>query len=238
MRKNPTQEAGEHLMTILHDTQHTKDRKDLTNMVFITGNSGSGKDTQAKKLITWWEEQKIGNKKNFVSIATGDLFREAKENYPDAFLVQRSSEISLTKRQPSLMPLIMSAQKLFEIKKHPRQLVVINGSPRSVDELGYWAQLIADGCLPLAHIIAIDVPEDECIRRLMERGRSDSNTEELAREKTEWFNDVKLVYDVMISYQFVQNFIKLHRVDGTGTEEEVSGRICDLITKLGMLDYQ
>ena len=81
-------------------------------------------------------------------------------------------------------------------------------------------------------MLALDVEEDELVKRLLLRGkdsgRPDDNNEEIIRNRISVYNDQTAV--VAEYYEAKGHFKK---INGVGSVEEIFDKICDAVDNLG-----
>jgi adenylate kinase len=137
--------------------------------VTLLGPPGSGKGTQAKRL-----RDRLG----FEVLSTGDLLRKARDAGSD---LGRAAAGFMDRG--ALVPdeLIVSAIE-DAIGYRGDRPIVLDGFPRNVSQARALDRAL--GSRGLDSAILIDVPDDEVVRRILNRhqGRSD-DTEETARER-------------------------------------------------------
>jgi adenylate kinase len=170
--------------------------------VTLLGPPGSGKGTQAARL-----RDQLG----FVALSTGDLLREARRAGTD--LGRRAAPYM---DRGELVPneLISAAIEDAIGSLGPRP-IVLDGFPRTVSQ----AQALdrALGSRGLDSAILIDVPDEEVVRRILDRhqGRSD-DTEETARERLRVYHRDT---EPLVAYYNERGLLR--RVDGTRDADAV-----------------
>ena len=141
----------------------------MTVTVTLLGPPGSGKGTQATRL-----RDRVG----FEVLSTGDLLRAARD--ADSDLGRSAAEFM---DRGELVPdeLIVATVE-DAIRRRGDRPIVLDGFPRTVSQARALDSDLATRRLDSA--ILIDVPDDEVVRRILNRrqGRSD-DTEETARER-------------------------------------------------------
>ena len=137
--------------------------------VALLGPPGSGKGTQATRL-----HDRLG----FEVLSTGDLLRTARDAGSD---LGRSAAEFMDRGELVPDDLIVSAIG-DAIADRGNRPVVLDGFPRNVSQARALDRVLGNRGLDSA--ILIDVPDDEVVRRIVNRrqGRSD-DTEETARER-------------------------------------------------------
>src|SRR6056297_604933 len=179
--------------------------------IVLFGPPGSGKGTQAEKLI---------DKYNLVHISTGDLLRS-----------EVSAETDLGKEAKSIMDkgdlvpdkivIGMIQKKLEEHKEGPG--FIFDGFPRTVEQARELRKALTDYDERVTMVISLQVPREELVKRLLKRGeesgRSDDNEETI--------NNRIDVYDrqtVPVTYYYE----KMHKhvpINGVGTIDQIFKRI-------------
>ena len=137
--------------------------------VTLLGPPGCGKGTQAKRL-----RGRLG----FEVLSTGDLLREAREAGSD---LGRSAAAFMDRGELVPDHLIVATVE-DAIRRREDRPIVLDGFPRTVSQARALDRDLPSRRLDAA--ILIDVPDDEVVRRILDRrqGRSD-DTEETARER-------------------------------------------------------
>ena len=73
-----------------------------------------------------------------------------------------------------------------------KEVVIVNGSPRSDKELKLWCDLIQSGHVPPARIIHLDVTDEACRTRLKNRpGRPDTEDDATRETKLAWYKPIR-----------------------------------------------
>ncbi len=188
--------------------------------IIICGAPGSGKGTQSAL---------IKDKYNLLHLSTGDLLRAEIAAKSE---LGRIAEGYIANGQ--LVPdemIINILDKAIEEKEAAAQYngLILDGFPRTVAQAEALEGLMQKRNKDLSVLLDLTVEEDELIDRLIKRGqtsgRSDDNLETIKKrldvyhEKTEPVND------------FYKKQNKYVSVEGTGTIEEIFGRICEVLNK-------
>jgi adenylate kinase len=137
--------------------------------VTLLGPPGSGKGTQARRL-----RDRLG----FEVLSTGELLRAAREARSDLGLA--AAEFM---DRGELVPDDVIGYVIDEaIRDRSDRPIVLDGFPRNVSQARALDRALGSHGLDLA--ILIDVPDEEVVRRILNRhqGRSD-DTEQTARER-------------------------------------------------------
>jgi adenylate kinase len=144
--------------------------------ILIVGPPGAGKGTQAAALSA-----ELG----VAHISTGDLFRAH---------VERQSEIGRQVEQyldagalvPDEVTNAMVAQRLTE--DVCRAGFLLDGFPRTVGQAEVLENLLRDRECEIDTVLALEIPEEQVVQRLLARGRSD-DTEDVIRHRQQLYRE-------------------------------------------------
>ena len=189
----------------------------MINLILF-GPPGSGKGTQAAKLVEKYE---------LLHISTGDLFRyEMGNNTP---LGQKAkSYIEKGELVPDEVTVGMLRNKVdanLDVEGY-----IFDGFPRTVPQADELDNLLAENGNEVTLLLMLDVPDDELVKRLLLRGetsgRADDIDEAIIRNRIEVYkNETTPVFD------YYAEKGKATKVHGVGTIEEIFGRLCAEIDK-------
>lgn len=177
-------------------------------MIILMGLAGSGKSTQGKILA----EELDG-----VWLSAGQVLRDTDD--AEIHAIQERGDLvpdSIT------IPLVFEAiQKIKESEKP----IILDGFPRNTAQAKWMADNLAT---EIEAVIWIEVPKDELIERIKARGRADDQTIEAVRER------FRLVEQNICSICAIlqEKKVKITKISGLGTVEEVSDRLKELVKKL------
>lgn len=181
--------------------------------LILFGPPGSGKGTQSEKLIA-----KYGLK----HLSTGDLLRN-----------EICSQTTLGKEAQNFMDkghlvpdevvIGMISSALDENREAKGFL--FDGFPRTSAQAKALDELLKLKKAPIAAMLALDVSEEELVKRLLKRGetsgRSDDNNESVIRARIiEYQNKTAVVAD------YYKQFNKVVMVKGEGTIDNIFERLC------------
>jgi adenylate kinase len=146
--------------------------------LLIVGPPGAGKGTQSARLTTAF---------GIPAIATGDIFRANIKNQTE--LGQKvSAIINAGDYVPDSLTNELVASRLTE--DDARQGFLLDGYPRTLDQLGFLDGVLADEGTALDAVIQLVVDPTEVVSRLLKRaheeGRSD-DTEDTIRHRQELY---------------------------------------------------
>ncbi len=190
----------------------------MTNLILF-GPPGSGKGTQAAKLVA---------KYGLLHISTGDLFRyNLKNNTP---LGQEAKKyIDKGDLVPDSVTIKMLKEKVDENKNVNGY--IFDGFPRTIPQAEALNILLGEENTSIAALIALDVDDEEIVKRLLERGktsgRADDTDEKIIRNRINVYkNETTPVYDY---YDETGHSMK---VKGVGSIDDIFARLCSEMDKL------
>ena len=186
--------------------------------VVLFGPPGSGKGTQAEKLI---EKYKL------VHISTGDLLRSEVAAQTD--LGKKAKEIMDKGELVSDAIVIgMISNKLKEHKDGTG--FIFDGFPRTVEQARELRKLLTDYDQRVSVVVSLEVEKQELITRLMKRGeetgRSDDNLETIT-------NRIEVYEKQTIPVTYYYDKMHKHApVDGLGKIDDIFSRVCEMVDKV------
>ena len=181
--------------------------------IILFGPPGSGKGTQAAKLV---------EKYNLLHISTGDLFRyEIGNNTPLG--MEAKSFMDNGQLVPDSITIGMLKNKVLANKEVAGY--IFDGFPRTIAQSEALDRLMEELGQEITSLIALEVDEDEIVSRLLNRGktsgRSDDNNEDIIRNRIAVYrNETTPVFD------YYAQFNKSVKIDGIGTIEEIFTALC------------
>jgi adenylate kinase len=188
----------------------------MLNLVLF-GPPGSGKGTQSKKLI-----EKYG----LIHLSTGDLLRSE---------IEQGTLLGLEAKKlmdagvlvPDEVVNGMISNKL-DANKDAKGFI-FDGFPRTIAQAEALDNLLESKNAPISGMIALEVPDDELERRLLERGkgsgRPDDANPEVIRRRIKEYNDKTAP---VAGFYKTQN--KYKSVNGVGSIGEIFGAVGAVIT--------
>lgn len=186
--------------------------------LILFGPPGSGKGTQSEKLIA-----KYGLK----HLSTGDLLRsEISRQTPLGKEAQSFMDKGQLVPDEVVIGMISSALDANPNAKG----FLFDGFPRTAAQAEALDKLLELKEAPIVVMLALEVSEDELIKRLLKRGetsgRSDDTNESVIKARiTEYHNKTAVVAE------YYKKFDKVEMVKGEGTIEEIFNRLCGEIDK-------
>lgn len=180
--------------------------------IVLFGAPGSGKGTQSPKLVETY---------GLVHLSTGDIFRANMKGGTDLGNLAKSyiDKGELVPDEVTIGMLESEVEKRSEAKGF-----IFDGFPRTVEQAKALDAFLASIKTEITLMLALKVPEEELVKRLLlrgkESGRADDANEEVIR------NRIKVYYQqtaIVASHYDAKN--KHVEVDGTGTVDEVFARL-------------
>jgi adenylate kinase len=187
----------------------------MLNLILF-GPPGSGKGTQAEKLV-----EKYG----LIHISTGDLFRYEMKN--DTELGLRAKEYmakgELVPDEVTVGMLRNRVEKSLDARGF-----IFDGFPRTIPQAEALDALLAEHGTSISGLVALDVPDEEIIDRILSRGKTsgrpdDNDTDIIKNRILVYRGETEPVYDYFDAHD------KSRTVNGLGTIEEIFDRLCSEI---------
>ena len=174
-------------------------------IVFI-GPPGAGKGTQAQRLIQAYR---------MAHLSTGDMLRAARDAETD---VGRQAEpyMSAGTLVPDDVIMAIIAQRLTE--PDCRQGYLLDGFPRTIVQAQALDALLAQQRTPLHAVLELQVAEEELLRRLAGRGRTDDNPEVIRQRLVAYRQQT----EPLLKYYAQRGLLR--SIDGLGTVDEIFAR--------------
>ncbi len=183
--------------------------------IVLFGPPGSGKGTQAEKLI---------EKYNLIHISTGDLLRS-----------EVAAQTELGKQAKAIMDkgeLVSDAIVIGMIRNKINENknasgFIFDGFPRTVEQARELRNILTHYNESISVVVSLEVGREELVKRLLNRGketgRSDDNMETINNRI-----DVYEHQTVPVTYYYDKS--KLHvPVDGIGSVDKIFERICKVV---------
>jgi len=186
--------------------------------IVLFGPPGSGKGTQAEKLI---------RKYGLIHMSTGDILREA---------ISKKTPLGVRAKEyldkGELVPdedVVNMVIKKLDAEKDPNGFI-FDGFPRTCGQARVLRNLLTDRNTRINVMIALEVQEEELINRLLKRGResgrSDDQLSVIKNRIAVYERDTYPVID------FYQKMRKYRSVNGVGTVDEIFQRIVEVIDQM------
>ena len=179
-------------------------------VVLLMGPPGAGKGTQATRVAV---------ARGLTKLSTGDMLR-----------AHVGAGTELGKRAKAIMDAgdlvpddVIVGMVRAEIEAADAVRFLFDGFPRTAAQAAALDALLADLGASVTAAVALEVPDDELVRRMLRRaeieGRSDDNETTIRNRMVVYHEQTKR----LLAYYAGQG--TLHRVDGVGAMGEVTQRI-------------
>jgi adenylate kinase len=189
----------------------------MINLILF-GPPGSGKGTQAAKLVAQYQ---------LVHISTGDLFRyEMTNNTP---LGQKAKAfMAAGQLVPDEVTIGMLKNKVVA---HPEAKgFIFDGFPRTIPQAEALDNLLESLDAPILQLISLDVNEEEIVQRILKRGldsgRSDDQNPAIIRNRIIEYREKTAPV-----FGFYEAQDKSVAISGMGKVEEIFDHVCEVINE-------
>lgn len=184
--------------------------------LILFGPPGSGKGTQSDKLVARY---------GLIHLSTGNLLREEIANQTPLGL-EAKSFMDKGRLVPDEVVIGM-VDAYFDKHKGARGFL-FDGFPRTAAQAEALDSLLAKKNTSIAAVLALDVTEEELVKRLLNRGktsgRSDDTNEAVIRNRFAVY--MQETTAVAVHYKAAGKFESIH---GEGTVDDIFGAICKAI---------
>lgn len=188
--------------------------------IILCGAPGCGKGTQAEFIVAHY---------GLTHLSTGQLMRSVAASGSElGNLID--SYISQGHLVPDDVTIRLLEEYIGQLPADTKGLI-FDGFPRTLNQAVQLERLMKRRGDTNAILIDINVPEDELIRRLLERGktsgRSDDSDISIIRERLAIYHDQTRPVD-----DYYELHDKYARIQGLGTISEIFGRISRILNKI------
>ena len=178
----------------------------------ILGRQGSGKGTQAERLVANYGP---------VHVSTGNMLRAAVAARTELGLQAKAlMEVGDLVGDDLINGIVAERLRGSDVVEHG---FLLDGYPRTPDQATALEGFLAEVGTPLDAAVNLDVPVDEVTARMVARGRAD-DTEEAIRRRLDLYESET---EPLLAW-FAQRGL-LDVVDGLADEETVFGRLRSVI---------
>lgn len=190
----------------------------MTNIVLF-GPPGAGKGTQAEVLKETY---------NLVHISTGDVFRYNIKNETTLGLLAKKYM-----DEGDLVPDEVTIDMLkAEVEKNPQANgFIFDGFPRTQSQAEALDAFLVEKGEQINGMVALEVPEDLLVERLLERGKTSGRTDDMDESKIRnRFNEYNTKTAVLKEFYQAQG--NYYGVNGVGSIEDITQRLSTVFDTL------
>jgi len=193
--------------------------------LILFGPPGSGKGTQSEKIVERFD---------LIHLSTGNLLRqEISEKTPLGLEAKNFMDKGQLVPDEVVIGMIDTC-----LVKHPdAKGFLFDGFPRTIAQAEALDKLLALKKTAISQVLALEVSEDELVRRLLERGktsgRSDDTDESIIRKR---FSVYKNETEPVAQHYAAQN--KFESIPGEGSIDEIFQSISNSIEKKNKVAVQ
>lgn len=185
--------------------------------IALFGPPGAGKGTQSEKLIARY---------GLFYISTGDMLR--KEIASGSDLGKKIDEIISAGHLVSDELIMRIIRKTLSENPHEKG-ILFDGFPRNLPQARLLEDLLDELHCPFFGVLSLDVPREELITRIVNRGKTshrNDDKEDVIVERLKEYEQKTLPVA-----RYFEEKGKYHVVDGTGTLDEIFERLVSQIEK-------
>lgn len=187
--------------------------------IILFGPPGSGKGTQAHKLVEQYQ---------LYHISTGDLFRSEIANKTPLGLkaLEYMNNGILVPDEITLGMLKNKVNSLHNVKG-----IIYDGFPRTIAQAESLDQMLNENHESINALIALEVDDNEVVKRIMNRGqssgRADDLNESIIRKRMDEYRS-----KTTSVFNYYSNYKKTYSVEGIGSIEDINSRLCEIMDAL------
>jgi adenylate kinase len=175
-------------------------------VILFFGPPGSGKSVQGQLLV---------ERNNWKWLSTGQMFRDSED--PEVLEKLKSGELiddELTNK------VVSQALQDVDTNNH----VILDGYPRNPTQAKWLEAHLPQHGREIRAAIVFETPQDELVRRLAGRGRTEDTPAVIQRRLEIYAKNTKPVLDY-----FANSGVQVIEIDGLGSVEEVHERIQEAV---------
>ncbi|NML68081.1 adenylate kinase [Hymenobacter sp. RP-2-7] len=186
--------------------------------IVLFGPPGAGKGTQSQKLIA---------KYHLVHLSTGDLLRAQ---------IAEGTELGLRAKKLMDEGLLVPDEVVIGMIGHALEKnkaaagFIFDGFPRTVAQAESLDKLLAGHSTGVASMVALEVGEEELVKRLLERGKTSGRTDDQDESRIRRRVQVYNTETAQVAGHYASQG-KFHSLNGIGEIEDIFGQISAIIDR-------
>ena len=183
----------------------------MARTIVLLGPPGSGKGTQAERLV----------EDGWATLSTGDLLRAARSQG-----TQLGEQASEYMDRGDLVPDDLIVALIGDVLEgRGDESIALDGFPRTVAQAEALDGILDGSGRDLSGVVLIDVPDDEVVERISHRGegREDDDPETVKERLRVYHGETEPLVD------FYESRGQLRRVDGAHAPDAVEARVREAI---------
>lgn len=184
--------------------------------IVLFGPPGCGKGTQSEKLISKYQ---------LVHLSTGDILRAEIANQTELGL-EAKKFMDKGELVPDSVVIGMIASKI-DANKNAKGFI-FDGFPRTTAQAEALDKMLAERNIPIKVMLSLEVPKDELVKRLLNRGltsgRADDQNPEIIENRIKEYNAKTAP---VIEYYKAQG--KYKPINGVGSIDHIFENLCKAI---------
>lgn len=186
--------------------------------IVIFGAPGSGKGTQSELLV---------KKYGFKHISTGDVLRAEIKQGTD---LGKTAQGYIDKGQLIPDDLMVSILASVYDGLGSAEGVIFDGFPRTIPQAEALKNMLAERGSEVDAMLELDVPDDELMRRLIDRGKTSGRADDNAETIKKRLQVYKEQTAPLMAWYEKEG--KRHAVQGVGSLDDIFKALCQVIDRL------
>ncbi|KAL9950428.1 hypothetical protein ACROYT_G042922 [Oculina patagonica] len=185
-------------------------------VIFVLGGPGAGKGTQCERIV-----KEFG----YIHLSAGDLLREERASGSE-----NGDLIESYIRDGKIVPVEITISLIEKaMDKNSVKKFLIDGFPRNEDNLQGWNRAM-EGKVDVKCVLFFECVEDECIKRIMERGKSSGRSDDNIESLRKRFHTYETQTMPIIEHYQKQGLVR--KIQAIKSPDEVFEEVQNVLTSL------